>query len=250
MSRLWSTACSTMPTHFFLPNALHFIQPLDNVVLALFKKTIRSLTLESRFQLANVDNDTVVAMHAIAYDAEAVSFNKQAIKRAFDNCGIAPFWLERIMVMANENAGVSGKDQGIQNKKAMRRAAETMLSKDPMADKVLKGKAKVQSNQLYSPVNLVAADHERRETDKRKKAAKKQAQEEKAKEKERKKVACTCGAVGCGKCSWKMGDAKGWQRCASCGTIFCKDHHADFAAHCIRYSRDNSTASDNEMVGV
>ena len=82
--------CNAYP-FLFPPNASHFIQPLDDVVLGLFKRTIRIKALEHRFQLAKVESETIAAMHAIAYNAEAASFQERPIKRAFKQCGIATF---------------------------------------------------------------------------------------------------------------------------------------------------------------
>ena len=62
-----------------------------------------------QFQLAHVEDETVAAMHAIAYNAEDVIASARVIKRSFKNCGIAPFLTDRILAMAHKNAGETGK---------------------------------------------------------------------------------------------------------------------------------------------
>ena len=196
-----------------------------------------------------MEDETVAAMQAIAYDAEDVMASAQVIKRSFKNCGIAPFLTDQILAMAHENAGETGKNRDKKIIDTVKRAADALLSKPPIAAKVKRGKANVQANVLYLPMELILANVERKENEQKKKTERKKKRREAEEAKLERKAALTCSLEGCSKRSYKQGNAAGWSKCQTCGDIFCKNHKAEFNAHCIECKDDESTVTDDIIDG-
>ena len=96
-------------------------------------------------------------------------------------------------------------------------------------------------------MELILADVERKENEQKKKTEREKKRREAEESKLERKAASTCSLEGCSKRSYKQGNVAGWSKCQTCGDIFCKNHKAEFNAHCIECKDNESTVSDNNM---
>ena len=226
-------------------NTLHFLQPLDDKIFARFKQVLKSNgKLVGKGSTAAELTATSALYHA-AYEAERIAFTDKVIICAFENTGLYPFNLQRIMSLTMDNLGkkeVATKAKYVQ---AMRKAVEHKLHKPGPKIEMMKGTAWVQATKLFLPYELVEA-HEKTKKEKEEKAKmKRKAAEQKKEEALAKRAAQTCGAEGCTTVTRKEGGASGWQKCIHCGMLFCKKHATLYALHV-----EDCAKSDDEGVGM
>ena len=99
-------------------NTSHFLQPLDNICFANFKKEIRTIGKEYDFPGMLKDKEGIQELYSTAYEASKTAFTPRVIKRSFRNTGIFPFDPEKIMANARQNLGEFKKATEITKKKA------------------------------------------------------------------------------------------------------------------------------------
>ena len=91
---------------FSLPrNCSHWIQPLDDVVFALFKKFLKTAMDEIQTDAAHVGLPASNALMYASYSIEKKCFTKQVIIQSFLNCGLVPWNSRKIIELANKNQG-------------------------------------------------------------------------------------------------------------------------------------------------
>ena len=66
-------------------NTSHFLQPLDDVCFARFKKGIHSVAFGVQLEGENTGDDVLDRLYSVAYEVEARIFTKRTIQRAFFN---------------------------------------------------------------------------------------------------------------------------------------------------------------------
>ena len=121
--------------------------------------------------------------------------------------------------------------------------------------RVTKRKGSVVVNQLYSPMDLIRADDEKREMERKKKDEVEKRRKEEAEAKETRRVASTCASPGCTKRSNKAGKAAGWSICPHCEAIFCRPHLGVYNEHItvcaeMKMPANGEKTDHNDMVGV
>lgn len=93
---------------FFLPpNTSHFLQPLDNLVFAIYKTQLAHLANKLLGVLKKDDKLTPAEIiTAVTRDAEKLAFSPEKIKASFANCNIWPLDCDAILIAAKINVGL------------------------------------------------------------------------------------------------------------------------------------------------
>lgn len=211
----------------FLPaNTSHFIQPLDNLCFADFKKKILQETAELLFLRAYHATEDRNQLLGAVYDAELKSFSEVIIKSSFKNTGIYPFSKLKLKEKVREKAGKKASKFDREVAKACDIIKETMF--DIMRKKkkktLTRKRKRVQSqiNTLHQDdVNSIKADWEIQED-------KEEAELQRA---EAKRI---CLAEGCGK---KHCRGKNWVICPDCEGRYCPQHRRMISEHIICVSQ-------------
>lgn len=93
---------------FFLPpNCSHLFQPLDDLLFAIFKSTLRIEASKFRWErtLHNIDQKHILLR--VCPDSERKAFTRDHVIKSWDNCGVWPFQPEKMRELAAKNAGTA-----------------------------------------------------------------------------------------------------------------------------------------------
>ena len=92
-------------------NTSHFLQPLDHVCYANFKRKLARETYQAMCEGVYGGVDLKVTFFSLALDVERSAFTPKVIKKAFVETGIFPFNPDRIRELASINAGKIGGEE-------------------------------------------------------------------------------------------------------------------------------------------
>ena len=146
--------------YFLPPKTTHFLQPLDNLVFAAFKKYLYQITDDIRFKetFSNRQNTvTTSSILNIVYDAEfKILSGKRLIKKSFQVTGIYPFDPDKIRRNALESiSGINTPNDTSQDcvknmiETATTACTKLLVSKSSVALTPSRG-ASVKSNYVYN----------------------------------------------------------------------------------------------------
>lgn len=91
----------------FPPCCSHFLQPLDDVCFAAFKRAISTMINKVQFRALLEGIAIHDELYKAVYQCEREVFTPRLIKRAFKNTGIFPYQPERIMELARQMRGIT-----------------------------------------------------------------------------------------------------------------------------------------------
>ena len=214
-------------------NTSHFLQPLDHVVFATFK-ALRRTTYTTSLQALFSGQNARDLFFQLALDGERQAFTPQIIEKAFRETGIFPWSPEKIISLAQANAGMFQKlaDDPVQRAVAAATEIVKVLADGGEAKSrcIRKHRVTVVENDLHSPIRRLRYADDAAEL----RQVKKRQHEERAADKEAAKkrrdevnLKNSCLEPHGGKVSR---GGKLWRSCPSCEGKFCPDHRA-FAAH-------------------
>ena len=99
--------------NFLPPHTSHFLQPLDDLLFAVYKSQLNLLArrLNSALSMKADDEDELsnAMLSAAHHIAISKAFSKKRIIKSFDNTGIFPFNKEKILARAHQNIGAPDK---------------------------------------------------------------------------------------------------------------------------------------------
>ena len=197
-------------------NTSHWLQPLDDLPFANFKLRLTAEHSKAVFHSAIQGGSLADLLIPAAYEAESEAFTPAVITRAFENCGLFPFNETKIMDRFIQNTGLLAR-HGLEDGA---RAAASAIIQESIAEgqkegrrKLVKGKAVVRKNAVFSPEGLLVAHAERERAE----AAALKAKQEEA---ERRK----CRGTDCTKVH-RTG--KSWLVCPCGSSRFCTAHLPD-----------------------
>lgn len=239
---------------FFLPpNTSHFLQPLDDLVFAIYKSQLVQLARELSEALIRNDIkwNAAQVLTAVTIQAEQKALQPDKIVASFANVHLLPFDAEKIMEMARNNisepAAIPSAEwewvkDGKVNEDALMTAAKTAMAKERLADRavisrVLQSTRTVtvtaQYGVLYDSNSIVknykeaeakAAEAAKAKTEKAEAVALKKRQREED------ILARTCRVNGCEN-RWCKSKLKGWMFCGHCDVYAtCGEHWAEGAS--------------------
>lgn len=217
-------------------NTSHYLQPLDDVVFARLKQSVKTLVSGVRLRGSNAGSDVIDRLHSIAYEAETTTFTKRAIQRAFQNTGLCPFDVKKIVSLTRENLGLTDIGDKLKHVKAMTKAVQHVMIGPEAQSKIERRKSVVTEKELCNPEKLVKYA-EIREAEKEKLANdRKRKREKEEEERVAKRLRVTSCVEGCTKWS-RSGRGKEWKICESCKALHCKNYRNLFPAHVEECSR-------------
>ena len=194
----------------FPANASHFLQPLDSVPFARFKKELRATSYSCLFEAEFSGIDRTHLYFALALDVEEKVFTASVLTKSFSTVttGIFPWNPARIMSLARTNTGklegAEGDRVGVSVDTLISAAVEIINNsaangKARLERRQVK-KVRVSKDQVYDPEERIrcaaeaeASAAEAAATKELKQQAKKDAKATKAAE----KASRTCVCVGC-----------------------------------------------------
>lgn len=98
---------------FLPPYTSHFLQPLDDVLFAVYKTQLNLLARKLNSALAMTPGDeddfSNTVLSAAHHIAVSKAFTKERIKKSFANTGIFPFDKEKILSRGHQNIGAPDK---------------------------------------------------------------------------------------------------------------------------------------------
>ena len=115
----------------------------------------------------------------------------------------------------------------------MQHSVESKLQSVPKYMAIIKGKATLKSNAIYSSFELIAHSEQQKQNKADTAAAKQKAKEDKEMERAAKCAAQSCCVDDCDAFTCKEGGARGWTVCKKCQKMFCKRHKDKFIDHVI-----------------
>lgn len=97
---------SLVQLYYLPPNTTHFLQPLDDVLFAVYKDQLSLLADKIKENLGPTRHASLDILSAIHPYAVAKAFTKERIVESFKNTGIFPFNEQRIRDLARQNIGL------------------------------------------------------------------------------------------------------------------------------------------------
>jgi hypothetical protein len=158
----------------------HWIQPLDNVVLANWKRVIKNQVRHQARSFLLHRHYPKAVVQSVLPKAEAEAFTKEVIIAAFRNTGIHPFDSNVILERARENLA-QPESEPLQTEQSrlvqeLSNIPKELLNLNTPILKSKKGKVK-KKNKLYTAEELIEFDRQEKEKE-----------EQLQKEKEKKKI--------------------------------------------------------------
>ena len=129
---------------FLPPNTSHFLQPLDDLVFARYKVHLAAFARElaSALQQQGERMSALEIITAVTAAAEDIAFKVDVVKKSFENCGIWPLNVEKIISLAYVNIGKQDltvtpqkskrpiKGQRLSSKEYIKRIQEVVIAKN------------------------------------------------------------------------------------------------------------------------
>jgi hypothetical protein len=207
---------------WFLPaNTSHFLQPLDHVPFAHFKRSLSSKMRATSMASTFSHTPPIDSLIALGYQTERECFTAAVICKGFAGTGIFPWNPELILKNAEANAGnIQNSDNPAQQTAtaALAKLVDAYAnSSSALNATVKKRKVRAKKNQIFGPADFVAAAE----------AMSVAATQAKA-EATAARISNTCRFPGCDvvrRCG------KLWFVCDSCDVVFCPKHKKEGRLH-------------------
>lgn len=213
-------------------NTSHFLQPLDDLIFGRFKQVLKTAGKKIPFSHTLNRYELNAALYEAGYRAEQDAFTPRVIIRAFERTGVWPFNPQNFLEKTRQNVGLeTSKQSKAMYVQAMRRSVEGMIEAKGKKPTIKQGSVRIQASKLFSPFELLQAEHLSVLEQQNKERKRKMAAEVKREESAAKRAAKTCGSLDCSKVTRKEGGAKNWNQCGGCLILFCPNHKDIYQKH-------------------
>jgi len=138
----------------FPANTSHFLQPLDDLVFANFKRHLKESMRAVQWSAQFTPFHFGCLLYQLAYEAEKKAFKKDVFKGAFFSTGIYPFDSSKILARTAAYAEELKSESRFEFPSAMRSSVDDMLQARSFSDTLVTSKVTVEKKR---PVLVVRA---------------------------------------------------------------------------------------------
>lgn len=227
---------------FLPPNTSHFLQPLDDLIFAIFKDQLRRFAAQFSVALSFIGQKQKSSeiMSAAAAMAAEIALQPEVIRKAFANTFIWPWDPEGLENAARANVAITVRrkiDREVDPSSALREKAASIMATEARRSAALVAKAaalttkvrvKADYSKSFSTDALLKSAEDSREAQAVAEAEKKaitDAKQLKRKQREEASLLITCRAPDCAE-KWGVRKGKDWLWCEHCEEFtICAEHY-------------------------